>query len=259
MTVLAVIPARLAATRLPNKPLRLLGGLPLVIRVWERVSALGIADRVVIATDADAVLAVAREAGADAVRTRDDHASGTDRVAEVTRAEPDDTIVLNVQGDEPFVSRAALSGAVAMVRAGFDTGTACVPCSAAEARSPHVVKVVRGDDGRALYFSRATVPFARDAADIAVQEALLRRHVGVYAYTARALARWVAWPVHPLEACERLEQLRPLAHGLSMGVALVDDAGAPGIDTEADLTAANSRWPAFAHTPGTPHPEGARA
>ena len=245
MTTLAVIPARLGATRLPRKPLRLLGGAPLVVRVWERVRDLGVAERVVIATDSREVADVATAAGADVALTRDDHPSGTDRVAEVA-ARPEfagASVVLNVQGDEPFVSAAAVRGAVAMVaERGFALGTAALPAGRDVLVRPDVVKVVAADDGRALYFSRAGIPFTRDAQDQDSADALVLQHVGVYAYAPDALARWVALPEHPLERCERLEQLRPLAAGLAMGVAVVRDAPARGIDTEADLTEANARW-----------------
>jgi 3-deoxy-manno-octulosonate cytidylyltransferase (CMP-KDO synthetase) len=252
VTVLAVIPARLAATRLPQKPLRLLGGVPLIVRVWERVQALRVADALLVATDSEAIARVVREAGGEVAMTRADHPSGTDRVAEAARGR-DASVILNVQGDEPFVSADAVRGAVAMVAdRGFEVGTAGVALSREESHDPACVKVVRGEDGRALYFSRAVVPFARDAADESTQRTLLTRHIGVYAYQPDALARWVAWPVHPLESCERLEQLRPLAHGVSIGVAVVADAGGTGIDTEADLVAANARWMATR----SPHPEG---
>ncbi len=251
MSVLAVIPARLGATRLPRKPLRMLGGAPLVVRVWERVVALGVADACVVATDSVEVADAARAAGADVAMTRADHPSGTDRVAEVA-AMPrfaHHGVVLNVQGDEPFVSAAVLRGAVAQVASGrFPLGTAACPAAADALGRPDVVKVVVGDDGRALYFSRAPVPWLRepgDAADRAERDALVRRHVGVYAYAREALARWVALPVHPLERVERLEQLRPLAHGLAIGVATVDEAPAPGVDTEDDLRAAEGAWPAW--------------
>jgi 3-deoxy-manno-octulosonate cytidylyltransferase (CMP-KDO synthetase) len=252
MTTLAVIPARLGATRLPRKPLRLLGGAPLVVRVWERVAALGVADRVVVATDSAEVADAAAAAGADVALTRSEHPSGTDRVAEVAaRAEyAGAEAVLNVQGDEPFVSAAAVRGALDMVRArGFALGTAAVPAGDGARARADVVKVVTADDGRALYFSRAGIPFVRDAADRAAAEALVLQHVGVYAYRPEALARWVALPEHPLERCERLEQLRPLAAGLAIGVALVREPAAPGIDTEADLLDANARW-ADLHHPG---------
>ena len=244
MSVLAVIPARLGAQRLPRKPLRLLAGEPLIIRVYQRVLALGIGDHVVVAADHPEVLAACEARGVPVVLTRDDHPSGTDRVAEVA-ARPEFAhfrIILNVQGDEPFVSRAALAGAVAIVTDGLaPIGTAAVPIPVSALASPDVVKVVRGDDGRALYFSRAPVPYMRDPADAGGQQALARQHVGVYAYTRAALQSWVGWAPHPLELVERLEQLRPLAHGLAIGVADVP-AAEGGIDTEDDLERANLRW-----------------
>ena len=245
MTTLAVIPARLGATRLPRKPLRLLGGLPLVVRVWERVAGMKVADRCVVATDSEEVAEVARRAGAECVTTSAAHPSGTDRVAEVAeRAEYRgyDTII-NVQGDEPFVAPAAVSGAADLVAGGhFPLGTAAAPAGDGVLGRPHVVKVVRADDGRALYFSRAGIPFLRESADAPLLAGVVRQHIGVYAYTRAALARWVALPQHPLEQIERLEQLRPLAAGIAMGVADVAEAPEPGIDTEDDLIRANAQW-----------------
>ncbi len=246
VSTLAVIPARLAATRLPRKPLRLLAGAPLVVRVWERVSALRIAERCLIATDSADVQHAAERAGAECLLTRGDHASGTDRVAEVA-ARPEFArydVVLNVQGDEPFVSSSAIEGAVALVEGGrFPLGTAAAHARAEIRDVPSIVKVVCAEDGRALYFSRAPIPFLRDVADAALVEGVVRQHIGVYAYRRDALARWVALPPHPLERIERLEQLRPLAAGIAMGVATVADVPHPGIDTEDDLTRANARWP----------------
>lgn len=244
MTVLAVIPARRGSTRLADKPLRLLGGVPLVVRVWERVQASAIAETVVVATDDSAVEAVIRDAGGRAVRTGAAHPSGTDRVAEVARM-PEFTgaaIVLNVQGDEPFVATGALRGAVDVVRSGMPIGTAAVHAGAECLASPDCVKVVCDDAGRALYFSRAPIPFLRDACDAPVQHAHIRQHLGVYAYAPEALQQWVSLPVHPLEQIERLEQLRPLAAGYSIGVALAEPALMGGIDTEDDLARANALW-----------------
>jgi 3-deoxy-manno-octulosonate cytidylyltransferase (CMP-KDO synthetase) len=245
MKTLAVIPARLGATRLPRKPLRLLAGLPLVVRVWERVQALRLVDRVVVATDHAEVADAARAAGAEVVMTAADHPSGTDRVAEVLRQPaftPYDAIV-NVQGDEPFVAADAVSGALRLVTGGhFPLGTAAVPADRAVLDIPHVVKVVAADDGRAMYFSRAPIPFLRDPAEAHVLTARVWQHVGVYAYTRDALARWVALPPHPLERIERLEQLRPLAAGLAMGVARIAGPLRGGIDTEDDLARANQEW-----------------
>jgi 3-deoxy-manno-octulosonate cytidylyltransferase (CMP-KDO synthetase) len=245
VSTLVVIPARLGATRLPRKPLRLLAGSPLVIRVWQRVAALGVADRCVIATDHPDVVAAAKTAGAECVMTGDHHPSGTDRVAEVAarREYARYEVIVNVQGDEPFLPPAAVRGAAAIVASGrFPLGTAASPASRDALGAPHVVKVVCTDDGRALYFSRAPIPFLRDEADAADLPALTRQHLGIYAYTARALAQWVALPPHALERVERLEQLRPLAAGMSMGVAAVAEAAPGGIDTEDDLRQANERW-----------------
>lgn len=244
MPVLAVIPARLDSTRLPRKPLQLLGGVPLVVRVYERVVALGVADHCIVATDASDVIDACATYHVPTILTSAAHPSGTDRVAEVARL-PDFVrynIILNVQGDEPFVSTAALNGAVDIVRTGLASiGTAAAPASAAVLHRPDVVKVVRADDGRALYFSRAAIPFLRDEAESVLRDSMVLQHVGVYAYTAAALAAWVALPPHPLERIERLEQLRPLAHGMTIGVASIASVDG-GIDTEDDLVHANVRW-----------------
>lgn len=259
MPVLAVIPARLGATRLPRKPLRLLGGLPLVVRVYQRVVSLGVADHCVVATDDDEVLTACRLHGVPVELTAGDHPSGTDRVAEVAarRDYAAYEIVLNVQGDEPFVSREALAGAVAVVAEGrAPIGTAAVAADPSVLSRPDVVKVVRDIHGNALYFSRAPIPYLREPADAAVRDPLIRQHVGVYAYHRDALQSWVGWAPHPLELAERLEQLRPLAHGMAIGVADVPSAEG-GIDTEDDLALANARWalhaPVAPPTPGHPH------
>lgn len=245
MSTLAVIPARLGATRLPRKPLRLLGGEPLIVRVWERVRSLEIADRCVVATDSDEIADVVRRAGAECVLTRADHPSGTDRVAEVA-ARPEYTAfatVVNVQGDEPFVPGDAVRGAVSLVAGGsFPLGTAAARAHPSVLDRADVVKVVTADDGRAMYFSRAGIPWLRDAAEIALRDRHVAQHIGIYAYAREALARWVRLAPHPLELIERLEQLRPLAAGLAMGVAYVDEPPPGGIDTEDDLVRANARW-----------------
>ncbi len=246
MGTLIVIPARLGATRLPRKPLRLLGGEPLIVRVWERVSKMAVADRVVVATDSPEVADAARAAGAQVAMTREDHPSGTDRVAEVANLSEFrgyDAFV-NVQGDEPFVGGDAVRGALSQVTSGiFPLGTAACRAGSEILANPDVVKVVADSNGRALYFSRAPIPFLRDAADRPVRDGLVRQHLGIYAYTRDALNRWVSLPPHPLELTERLEQLRALADGMAIGVALVEqEQGVRGIDTEEDLVAANIRW-----------------
>lgn len=257
MSVLAVIPARIGSHRLPGKPLRLLGGAPLIVRVWQRVASMAVADRVVVATDSAEVADIVRRAGGEATLTREDHPSGTDRVAEVATRTPYEgfDVVLNVQGDEPFVPVEAARGAVGVVTGGsFALGTAAFPATPAALDEPSVVKVVRADDGRALYFSRAAIPHLRDPGDRSLRDRLVLRHVGVYAYTREALAAWVALPEHPLERVERLEQLRPLAAGFPIGIAVGGqsrDAAASdgsllgGIDTEDELARANARWSAI--------------
>jgi 3-deoxy-manno-octulosonate cytidylyltransferase (CMP-KDO synthetase) len=248
MKTLAVIPARLGSTRLPRKPLRLLAGLPLVVRVWQRVVETGVAERIIVATDSTEIVDVVREHGGEVVMTREDHPSGTDRVAEVA-ARPELAafdVIVNVQGDEPFVSRDAIVGAARMVTdAGFPLGTAGVRATTAILRDPDVVKVVAADDGRALYFSRAGIPYLRDAGntrDAALHSDRVWQHIGIYAYDRRSLMRWVAMPPSALEQIERLEQLRPLSAGMPIGVALIDEPFRPGIDTEADLERANRDW-----------------
>ncbi|CAN5119417.1 3-deoxy-manno-octulosonate cytidylyltransferase [soil metagenome] len=242
MRTLLVIPARLAATRLPNKPLRLLAGRALIARVWERVSAMGLGDRCVVATDDPLVVAAGEEAGAECVLTSSQCESGTDRVAEVaSRGEfRDYELFVNIQGDEPFIGRASVEGAIALVAGGrFQIGTAAVRAGAEILHNPHIVKVVTADDSRALYFSRAGIPYPRE---VAAGPGAVLQHVGVYGYTRAALAKWVALPPHKLEEMERLEQLRPLAAGMSIGVAVTDDRAAAGIDTEEDLAHANEHW-----------------
>ncbi|MHB1861685.1 MAG: 3-deoxy-manno-octulosonate cytidylyltransferase [Gemmatimonadaceae bacterium] len=248
MRTLAVIPARLGATRLPRKPLRLLAGRPLVIRVWERVQAMGVAERCIIATDSEEVADAARQHGAEVTLTATRHPSGTDRVAEVAaRAEfAGFDAIVNVQGDEPFVAAAAVHGAAAMVAGGgFPLGTAAAAAGPGILGNPNVVKVVAADDGRAMYFSRAAIPFLRDPTDARQLTGRVWQHLGIYAYSRRALAQWVALPEHPLERIERLEQLRPLAAGLAMGVARIEGPARVGIDTEDDLVRANAEWTNF--------------
>lgn len=207
-----------------------------------------IADRCVIATDREEVAEVVRAAGAEVVMTSPDHPSGTDRVAEVSRQsgfKPYD-VVVNVQGDEPFIKSEAVTGARDLVASGrFPLGTAAVIAGRQVLDAANVVKVVTADDGRAMYFSRAPIPFLRDASDLEMIATQVKQHIGIYAYTRDALAAWVALPTHPLERIERLEQLRPLAAGMAMGVATIAEAPAVGIDTEEDLVRANAQWNDF--------------
>jgi 3-deoxy-manno-octulosonate cytidylyltransferase (CMP-KDO synthetase) len=217
----------------------------------ERVAALRVADRVVVATDSDEIADRVEDAGGEAVLTSAQHPSGTDRIAEVVRLADfrNFDAILNVQGDEPFVSGAAVRGALHQVTGGHHPlGTAATHASPDVLARPDVVKVVAADDGAAMYFSRAAIPFLREATDAAERDGRILHHIGVYAYTPEALAAWVSLPSHPLERIERLEQLRPLAAGIRMGVAIVDGPLRGGIDTEADLDSANREWQTFTVT-----------
>jgi len=232
--VLGVIPARLGSSRLPRKPLLPLAGEPLIVIVTRRVAELGVCDRLVVATDSRDIATVVQEAGFEAVLTSAQHESGTERVAEVI-ANPDFssfTFILNVQGDEPFVAPAAVRGALACLERGDVLGTAAGSLDRALVNDPSRVKVVVDTRGRAVYFSRAPIPFDREGSG----EVIYHQHVGVYAYTREALETWVRLPPVPEERWERLEQLRPLLHGIPMGVTLFDGPAAPGVDTPADLT-----------------------
>lgn len=239
LRALAVIPARLASTRLPRKPLYPLAGRPLLEWVWRRVRDMDLFAEIVVATDSADIAGVARAFGARVELTRADHPSGTDRVAEVAAlpgysAFP---IIANIQGDEPFVCRAHLAAALDVVVAGgCDVGTVATPfASVDEWLNPAAVKVVRNSAGTALLFSRAPIPFRRDGAPDreAFASGLFLRHVGIYVYRRDALFRWVALPEGALERTERLEQLRPLAAGMAIGVA-VGEPAEPGVDTPAD-------------------------
>jgi len=245
MRVLGVIPARLGSTRLPNKPLQQLAGEPLITRVVLRVLEHGLIDELVVATDSPRVVQVAEAAGARGLLTLSSHQTGTDRVAEVAaRREFSafDTVV-NVQGDEPFLSREALSGALARIEQGDDVGTAAAPLEADLAGDPSRVKVVTDARGRALYFSRSIIPHRRETGD--PSDGLYWQHLGIYSFTRAALARWVTLPPSAAEQAERLEQLRALHNGMTIGVARLQQPALPGIDTADDLRRAEAHWHTF--------------
>jgi 3-deoxy-manno-octulosonate cytidylyltransferase (CMP-KDO synthetase) len=205
----------------------------------------GLADELVVATDSPMIAQVVERSQVRAVLTDPGHPSGTDRVAEVAaRAEYRGyDIVLNVQGDEPFLAREALAGALDRVERGDDVGTASAPLAAELAGDASLVKVVTDAAGRALYFSRAAIPYRRDPRDPG--DGLYRQHLGIYVYTRDALARWVAAPPSTAELAERLEQLRALHLGLTIGVAALTEPALPGIDTGDDLRRAEAHWHAF--------------
>jgi 3-deoxy-manno-octulosonate cytidylyltransferase (CMP-KDO synthetase) len=238
-----LIPARYASTRLPGKPLADVAGKPLVIRVADRARRSG-AERVVIATDDERILAAAKAHGVEAVLTRIDHPTGTDRLAEASLALrlDNEVIVVNVQGDEPLLEPELIRGVAETLEAhpGAAIATAChLIADPEEAFNPHVVKVVLDRAGYALYFSRATIPWARD--DFAQNRAALPaglplyRHYGLYAYRAAFLRSYPALAEAPIERFEALEQLRALWHGYRIAVRVTTGTPAPGVDTDQDL------------------------
>lgn len=238
-----VVPARYASTRLPAKPLLDLGGKPMVARVAERALASG-AEEVWVATDHAEVFSVAEKHGLSVALTRVDHPSGTDRLAEVVeqRAWDDETIVVNVQGDEPLIDPQLIVQTVQqLVDSGADIATVGHPIASAEDFfNPNIVKLVCKKDGDALYFSRAPIPYARDHFAREGGKASLPaifpayRHVGLYAYRARFLRAYTRLEPSPIEACEALEQLRALWHGFRISVAISDHLPVPGVDTPED-------------------------
>ena len=243
-----VIPARYASTRLPGKPLAEVGGMPMVVRVAQRALESG-ADEVVIATDHEAIGAAARLYGIHVQMTSEQHVSGTDRIAEVVAAHnwPDETLVVNVQGDEPLIDPQLIRNVAIRLDQCSDASvaTACHRLGTFEEfLNPNVVKLVMDRAGRALYFSRAPIPWARDAF-AAGMEALpaglpVCRHIGLYAYRAGFLRHYGALAPAPIEQFEALEQLRVLWHGYTIVVAEANEAPSPGVDTPEDLARVNA-------------------
>jgi 3-deoxy-manno-octulosonate cytidylyltransferase (CMP-KDO synthetase) len=241
VTFTVIIPARLASTRLPGKPLADLGGKPMVVRVAERAMESG-ASRIVVATDHADIAAACAAHGIEVCMTRADHPSGTDRIAEVARAlklAPDE-VVVNLQGDEPLIDPSLLAACAARIRDGVPMATVAHPIQdLADVFNPNVGKVVLDKAGRALYFSRATIPWHRDAF-AATQDSLPAgyaplRHVGLYAYSNAFLQAYPALESSPLETIEALEQLRVLWHGVPIAVHITNSAPPAGVDTPDDL------------------------
>jgi 3-deoxy-manno-octulosonate cytidylyltransferase (CMP-KDO synthetase) len=233
--IAGVIPARLGSTRLSRKVLRPIAGRPMVEWVWRAAAQSGLMDPVVVATDSKEVAAVCRERGIPAVMTSTDCPSGSDRVREAAR-QIDADIYVNIQGDEPTLTPDFFPPLLELFeRPEVEVATLAVPCPPEEFANPNAVKVVTALDGRALYFSRSTIPFDRDAAGFSGY----RKHLGIYAYRKAALERFSELPPSPLEKIERLEQLRLLDNGIYIYV-----AAAPrdtiGVDTEEDLKRAEA-------------------
>ncbi len=245
-----VIPARYAASRLPGKPLLAIAGRPMIQWVWECARSSGAAS-VTVATDDERVRDAALGFGADCIMTRVEHASGTDRIAEVVRARglAGGDVVVNLQGDEPLMPPAVVAEVAAALaaRPEVDIATAVAPvASLAEFLDPNCVKALRALDGRALYFSRAPVPWPRDGVvhgrPTVFQGAW--RHIGLYAYRVASLLAFAAWPPTALESSERLEQLRALEHGMTLHLVTLTQAPPGGVDTPEDLERVRTELPA---------------
>ena len=242
MSFSVLIPARLASTRLPRKPLADIAGLPMVVRV-ARQAALSAATQVVVAADDAEIVTACRAHGIEAILTRHDHVNGSDRLAEACMllGLDGDAVVVNVQGDEPLIDPALIDACAAALSAQSD----CVLATAAHAMTlaselanPNIVKVVCDRAGRALYFSRAPIPWWRDGSTAgapAIGPLAPLRHIGIYAYRAAFLRRFPSLPVSPLETIESLEQLRVLWHGERIAVHLSEHAAGIGVDTPEDL------------------------
>ena len=265
-----VIPARLASTRLPGKPLLQIGDKPMVVRVAEQAMQSG-AQQVWIATDHDTIFDAATQHGFQACMTQAQHASGTDRIAEVVEQQgwADDAIVVNVQGDEPLIPPTLINAVAQHLHdhPQCAIATACHPIHDMDAlRNPNIVKVVLDQDGNALYFSRAPIPWPRDAFRVLPSSAgrddctsslwgeagrgelpknlTILRHIGIYAYRASFLRAFGKLAPAAIEQAESLEQLRALWHGYKIGVAITQNAPPSGVDTEADLLVARKLFAA---------------
>jgi len=237
-----VIPARYQSTRLPGKPLLPLLGKPMIQHVFERAQACE-ADEIVVATDDERIAQSARAFGADVCLTRSDHPSGTERIAEVVaqRGWSEETLIVNVQGDEPLIPAELVLQIAHQLNNHTSAGMATVATpvlSAEELFDPNAVKVVRDDQGFALYFSRAPIPWDRDhfAQDReTLPKATYLRHIGLYGYRVAFLQKYIQWPPSPIEAVESLEQLRVLYYGEKIHVSTIAEAPGHGVDTAEDV------------------------
>ena len=229
MKVVAVIPARLASGRLPRKMLRPIAGEPLLAWVYQAARRCSLLDEVIVATDSEEILRFCKQRGFAARMTSETHRSGTERVHEISTLVPAD-VYLNIQGDEPLTRPEHVESLIAVMQAPeVQVGTLKTPAAEIDVNNPSAVKVVTDSTGRALYFSRATIPFDRDGA-----KPPYYKHLGFYGYRKEALERFVRWPESLLERSERLEQLRFLENGITICVAETP-FDTVGVDTEEDL------------------------
>ena len=229
MKVIAIIPARLESQRLPRKMLREISGRPLAVCVYHAVRKSELLDDVIVATDSEEILAACREHSCNAVMTSTKHRSGTERVHEVSQSVSAEVYV-NVQGDEPMIRAEHIESLAALMQdSGVPVGTLKTPAATEDVTNPNAVKVVADANGRALYFSRSTVPYDRDGSS-----PKYFKHLGIYAYRKPALDRFVAMSESSLERAERLEQLRFMENGIPIYVAETP-YDSVGVDTEEDL------------------------
>ena len=230
MQIVCVIPARLDSSRLPHKPLQTIAGQPLIRLVAGRARDLACFDHIVVATDALQVVEAVGGLGVEAVLTSPRHRNGTERVAEVMRFARFRTadVVVNLQGDHPFVAEAAIRGVIELVEGGAAIATVGAPLQKPDLENPHTVKVFVDADGNAVAFTRQAQPPAGADGEVL-------HHVGVYGYSPEALARWVSAAPVDEEVAEGLEQLRPLSYGARIAVCRINEQAAPGIDTIDDL------------------------
>jgi 3-deoxy-manno-octulosonate cytidylyltransferase (CMP-KDO synthetase) len=240
---IAVIPARLASTRLPRKPLADIGGAPMVVRVAQQ-AAKSSASQVVVATDSDEIIHVCQQHQIAVIKTSTAHPTGTDRLSElvVMRGLSDEAIVVNVQGDEPFIPPELINQVAQALADHPDCAIATAAVAiedASEIHNPNVVKVVLDANGQALYFSRAAIPFQRDGLEPSIP---YLRHLGIYAYKVHFLKAFAGLPPAPIEKMEALEQLRALYNGYKIHVQVYHEVPPPGIDTPEDLLAAQLKW-----------------
>ncbi|MBB1077426.1 3-deoxy-manno-octulosonate cytidylyltransferase [Rhodoferax sp. 4810] len=250
MSFTVLIPARLASTRLPNKPLADIAGVPMVVRVAQRVlSIAGTRPRVVVAADSAEIVAACQAQGVAAVLTRADHPSGSDRLAEACAllGLADDDIVVNVQGDEPLIDPALISAVAALLQntpqAHMSTAAHAIN-NVADFHNPNVVKVVLDAHNMGLYFSRAPIAYPRDTPDQLPHPAPLR-HIGIYGYRVGFLRLFPTLAQAPIELTESLEQLRALWHGYRIAVHITDVAPGAGVDTPEDLARVRQHFAAF--------------
>ena len=236
MKVICVIPARYSSTRLPGKPLKLIAGVPMICRVYDRASQAKRIDKAIVATDDDRIFTAVKDYGGKVMMTRADHPTGTDRLAEVAAAFDDVDVIVNVQGDEPLIEPSLIDELIALFNEDTDLKMATVATELKEEediKNPNNVKVISDLNGYALYFSRSVIPYPRNAGKSAVC-----KHIGIYAYRRDFLLKYAKMSPTPLEQSESLEQLRALENGYKIKV-LRSDNQFIGVDTEEDLKLVN--------------------